>query len=92
MPKYLIERTVPGANMLTTDELRDIAAKSNAVVAGLGEPYLWEHTYVAGDKLFCVHEASGPDAIRRHAAEGGFPVDSITEIATIIGPATAMAS
>lgn len=92
MPKYLIERTVPGANMLTAEELRDIAAKSNAVVAGLGEPYLWEHTYVAGDKLFCVHEASGPDAIRRHAAEGGFPVDSITEISTTIGPATAMAS
>lgn len=60
MPKYLIERTVPGANMLTADELRDIAAKSNAVVAGLGEPYVWEHTYVAGDKLFCVHDAASP--------------------------------
>lgn len=92
MPKYLIERTVPGANMLTADALRDIAAKSNAVVAGLGEPYLWEHTYVAGDKLYCVHEAASPEAIRRHAAEGGFPVDAITEIATTISPATAAAA
>lgn len=89
MPRYLIERTVPGANTLTADELRDIAAKSNAVVAGLGEPYVWEHTYVAGDKLFCVHEASSPEAIRRHAERGGFPVDSITEISSMMGPATA---
>ncbi len=91
MPKYLIERTVPGANLLTADELREIAAKSNAVVAGLGEPYVWNHTYVAGDKLFCVHDAASPEAIRRHAAEGGFPVDSITEISSMIGPATANA-
>lgn len=89
MPKYLIERTVPGANMLTADELRDIATKSNAVVAGLGELYVWEHTYVAGDKLFCVHDAASPEVIRRHAAEGGFPVDSVTEISTTISPATA---
>lgn len=88
MPKYLIERTVPGASTLTPEELRDIATKSNAVVASLGEPYRWEHTYAAGDKLYCVHEASGPDIIRRHGAEGGFPVDSVTEIAATFGPAT----
>ena len=75
----------------TWAELREIAAKSNAVVAGLGEPYVWNHTYVAGDKLFCVHDAASPEAIRRHAAEGGFPVDSITEISSMIGPATANA-
>lgn len=92
MPKYLIERTVPGASTLTADELRDIATKSNAVVAGLGEPYRWEHTYVVGDKLFCVHEASGPEAIRRHAACGSFPVDSITEIGSTIGPMTGAAA
>lgn len=91
MPKYLIERPVPGAKMLTPDELRDIATKSNAVVAGLGEPYRWEHTYVVGDKLFCVHEAANPEVVRRHAAEGGFPVDSITEISTTFGPATGVA-
>lgn len=54
MPTYIIERTVPGDNTLTTVELRDISAKSNSVVAGLGEPYRWLHSYVAGDKLYCV--------------------------------------
>lgn len=88
MPRYLIERTVPGANLLTVDELRDIATKSNSVVAGLGEQYIWEHTYVAGDKLLCVHEAANPEIIRRHGAEGGFPIDSITEISSMIGPHT----
>ena len=91
MPKYLIERTVPGADTLTAEELRDIAAQSNAVVAGMGEPYVWDLSYVVGDKLYCVHEASGPEAIRRHAAAGGFPVDAIAEIATTIGPKTAAA-
>jgi hypothetical protein len=91
MPKYLIERTVPGANTLTAEELRDIAAKSNAVVAGLGEPYFWEHTYVAGDKLYCIHDAQSPDAIRRHGIAGGFPVDAITEISSTFGPSTALA-
>jgi Protein of unknown function (DUF4242) len=92
MPRYLIERTVPGASTLTADELCDIATKSNAVVAGLGEPYRWEQTYVAGDKLFCVHEAAGVEAVRRHAVEGGFPVDSVTEVAAIFGPATGISA
>ncbi len=92
MPTYIIERTVPGANMLTPEELHDISAKSNSVVAGLGEPYRWLHSYVAGDKLYCVHEAASPDVVRRHAAEGGFPVDSVTEIASTIGPQTGMAA
>lgn len=91
MPKYLIERSVPGAKMLTPDELRDIATKSNSVVAGLGEPYRWEHTYVVGDKLFCVHEAASPEVVRRHAAEGGFPVDSVTEISATFGPTSGAA-
>lgn len=92
MPKYLIERTVPGANTLTKDELRDIAAKSNGVVAGLGVPYVWDQTLVAGDKLYCIHDAPSPEAIRRHAELGGFPVDTITEIATTIGPWTGKAA
>lgn len=91
MPKYIIERTVPGANMLTAEELRDISAKSNAVVAGMGVPYTWLHSYVAGDKLYCVHEAASAAEISRHAALGGFPVDSIAEIVSTIGPQTAKA-
>lgn len=89
MPKYLIERHVPGASLLTPQELRDIAAKSNAVVDGMGVPYVWELTYVAGDRLYCVHAAESPEAVRRHGALGGFPVDAVTEIATTFGPTTA---
>lgn len=89
MPKFIIERNIPGANTLSPQELRDIAAKSNAVVAGLGEPYTWVTSYVAGDKIYCVHEAKSAEAIYKHAREGGFPADNVTEIAAIIGPATA---
>jgi hypothetical protein len=90
MPTYIIEREIPGADKLTADELCDISAKSNAVVAGLGEPYTWVTSYVAGDKIYCVHEASSAAVIERHAREGGFPANRITEVTAIIGPATAV--
>lgn len=88
MPKFIIERNIPGANTLTAIELRDISIKSNEVVAGLGEPYNWCTSYVAGDKIYCVHEAESAEAIYRHATEGGFPADVVTEVAAIIGPQT----
>lgn len=89
MPKFLVERNIPGADMLTADELCDISAKSNSVVDGLGVPYVWHHSYVAGDKIYCIHEADSADVIRRHAKEGGFPADLVVEIKNIIGPGTA---
>ena len=89
MPTFIIERTVPGASELSPDQLKDIAAKSNAVVAGLGEPYRWITSYVAGNKLYCVHEAESAETVYRHAREGGFPADSVTEVKTNIGPETA---
>ena len=88
MPKFMIERNVAGASTLSAEDLRDISAKSNAVVAGLGEPYTWCTSYVAGDKIYCVHEAESADAIYRHAREGGLPADNVTEIAAVIGPET----
>ena len=88
MPVYVIEREIPGANQLTADELKEISAKSNEVVAGLGVPYTWITSYVAGDKIYCVHEAENADVVRRHASRGGFPVDKVTEVAAVIGPAT----
>lgn len=88
MPTFVIERNIPGADKLSADELRDISAKSNAVVAGLGVPYKWITSYVAGDKIYCIHEAESADVIRRHAREGGFPADKVTEVAAIIGPST----
>jgi hypothetical protein len=89
MPTYVIERDIPGADKLSASELREIAVKSNEVVAGLGEPYTWITSYVAGDKIYCVHEAESADTVRRHANEGGFPANSVTEVAAVIGPSTA---
>lgn len=89
MPIYVIEREIPGADKLSADELRDIAAKSNEVAAGLGTPYTWVTSYVAGDKVYCVHEADDADTIRRHSAEAGFPANQVTEVSAIIGPGTA---
>ena len=88
MPKFMIERNIAGASTLSPEELQDISTKSNAIVAGLGEPYNWIASYVAGDKIYCVHEADSAEVVYRHAREGGFPADNVTEIAAIIGPAT----
>lgn len=88
MPTYVIEREIPGADKLTAKELKEISAKSNEVVAGLGVPYKWITSYVAGDKIYCVHEAESADVIRRHASKGGFPVNKVTEVAAVIGPMT----
>jgi hypothetical protein len=89
MPKFLVERSIPGADTLTEDELREISAKSNSVVDGLGVPYIWHHTYAAGDKLYCVHEADNAEAVYNHAKIGGFPADLVVEITNIFGPGTA---
>jgi len=89
MPTFVIEREIPGADKLTADELKDIATKSNEVVAGLGEPYTWVTSFVAGDKVYCVHEAASADVIKRHSAIAGFPANKVTEVAAIIGPGTA---
>jgi len=88
MPQFIIERNIDGASTLTADELADIATKSNEVVAGLGVPYRWITSYVAGDKIYCVHEADSADVIREHARCGGFPADVVVEIAAEIGPGT----
>ena len=89
MPTFIIERTVPGASRLSQDELRDIARTSNDVVDALGVPYRWLHSYVAGDKIYCVHETEDADTVKEHARRGGFPCDSVTVIAETIGPRTA---
>ena len=89
MPIYVIEREIPGADKLSASELKDISAKSNEVVAALGVPYEWITSYVAGDKIYCVHEAESADIVRHHAEEGGFPANKVTEVAAVIGPATA---
>jgi uncharacterized protein DUF4242 len=89
MKRYVIEREIPGASELSQEELAAIAGKSNDVVESLGVPYRWITSYVAGNKIYCVHEADDEDAIREHARRGGFPANSISVIANEFGPHTA---
>lgn len=88
MPKYLIRREVPGAGQLGPHQLHDLSAKSNAVLAQIGEGVQWVQSYVTGDKLFCVYNAENEDKIREHARMGGFPCDEITQVSGIIDPVT----
>ncbi|MGX1805962.1 DUF4242 domain-containing protein [Nocardia sp. NPDC055321] len=89
MKRYLIEREIPGAADLTPAELSDIATKSNAAVTSLGVPYRWITSYVAGDKLYCLHEAEDMGAVREHARRGGFPANLVVEVSGEFGPHTA---
>ena len=89
MPRYIIERELPGAGRLTADELRAVARKSNEVLAGLGPEITWHQSHVASDRLFCEYSAPSPELIREHARQGGFPADRISEILRVISPRTA---
>jgi hypothetical protein len=89
MPKYLIEREIPGAGKLTQQELRAISEKSCSVLQRLGPQIQWVHSYVTKDKIYCVYVAPNEDMVRKHAAEGGFPANCITEITGMCDPTTA---
>jgi hypothetical protein len=88
VPKYVIERELPGAGKLTPEELRDISAKSNKVISDLGPEIKWLQSYVAEDKLYCVYVAPDEDIIFEHARCGGFPADSVSLVSTVIDPST----
>jgi hypothetical protein len=87
--RFLIERTMPGASKTPPAELRASAAKSNAVLRELGPDIQWVHSYVAGDKVYCVYQASSESLIREHARRSGFPADKITPIVAVLDPTTA---
>ena len=89
MPKYIIEREIPGAGSLSSDKLRAISQKSREVLCQLGTDIQWIHSYVAGDKIYCIYLAPSEELIREHAKRGGFPANSITEVSNIIEPLTA---
>ncbi|MCU1365505.1 MAG: hypothetical protein JWL72_2426 [Ilumatobacteraceae bacterium] len=91
MQRFLIERQIPGASNLTQDELADIAKASNEVVDGLGVPYTWITSYVAGDKIYCLHEAESAEDIKEHARRGGFPANLVVSVANEFGPQSASA-
>jgi hypothetical protein len=83
MKTFLIEREIPGAAALTDDELRAITSTSNDAVASLRKPYTWLHSYVAGDKIYCVHQAEDADVVREHARTGNFPANLVVEVASV---------
>lgn len=89
MPKYIIEREIPGAGKLTPDELRGISQTSCGVLRKLGPQIQWVESYVTADKVYCVYLAPGRDLIDEHARQGGFPANKISEVMTVIDPTTA---
>lgn len=91
MPRFVIEREIPGAKDLTQDQLVEIARTSNAAVDSLGVPYTWVTSYVAGDTIYCVHDAEDAETILEHARRGGFPANKVTPVANEFGPQTAAA-
>jgi len=89
MPKFLIEREIPGAGKLTPQELQGISQKSCGVLRGMGPQIQWLESYVTDDKIYCVYIAPDEAAVREHARQGGFPANRISEIRRMIDPTTA---
>lgn len=89
MPKYIIEREIPGAGNLTAEQLQGISQKSCSVLRNLGPEIQWIESYVTDDKVYCVYLAPNEDLIRQHAAQGGFPANSIRAVRSRIDPTTA---
>jgi hypothetical protein len=89
MPKYVIERELPGAGKLTAEQLREVAQKSNGILQTLGPKIQWVQTYVSDDKLYCVYNAPSPKLIEEHAKCGGFPANRISQVRAIMDPTTA---
>lgn len=89
MPKYVIEREVPGAGKLTPEQIQAISQKSCSVLQKMGPQIQWLHSYVTDDKIYCVYIAPNEQAVREHATQGGFPANRISAIRRIIDPTTA---
>ena len=88
MPKYIIERNIPGASKLSPQELQAISQKSCGVLSNMGPQIQWIQSYVAGDKIYCVYIAPNEKTVREHATLGGFPANVVSEIKSIIDPVT----
>lgn len=89
MPKYIIERNVPNAGKMSAADLKAISQTSCGVLSKMGPQIQWKHSYVAGDKIYCVYIAPNEEMVREHAAKGGFPANVVTEVSAIIDPTTA---
>ena len=91
MPKYIIERDIPGAGRLSAQDLQGISRKSSEVLMAMGPEIQWIHSYVTDDKIYCVYIAPSEEMVREHAQKGGFPANRISEVKTVIDPITAEA-
>jgi len=89
MPKFVIEREIPGAGKLTPAELKAISKKSCGVLSSLGPAVQWVQSYVTGDKIYCIYIATDESLVRRHAELGGFPANKISAVNSVIDPTTA---
>lgn len=89
MPKYVIEREVPGAGKMTPAQLNGIAQASCAVLSKLGSSIQWVQSYVTNDKIYCVYISPSEELVREHAKQGGFPANSVAEVKAVIDPTTA---
>ena len=89
MKKFVIERNFPGASDLSAKELQTISRISCEAIEKLGKPYHWVQSYVCGDKIYCIHIAEEEEVLREHARMGNFPINTISEVKTIIDPTTA---
>jgi hypothetical protein len=89
MPKFLIEREIPGAGDLSAQELQAISQKSCGVLQNMGPQIQWVQSYVTGDKVYCVYIAPNEEMVREHARQGGFPANRVSEIKSVIDPTTA---
>ena len=89
MPKYVIEREIPGAGNLTADQLKGISQTSCGVLSNLGPQIQWLQSYVTTDKIYCVYIAPNKEMVLEHARQGGFPANAVSEVSSIIDPTTA---
>ncbi len=89
MKQYLIEREIPGAGNMTSQQLKEISGVSCGVLNKMGTQIQWQHSYVAGNKIYCVYLAPNEEMVKEHARQGGFPANLITEVSAVINPLTA---
>jgi hypothetical protein len=89
MPKYVIERELPGAGSLSAAQLQAVSQTSCGVLRNLGPEIQWLHSYVTDNKIYCIYIAPNEAMVREHASQGGFPANSVQEVRTIIDPTTA---
>ena len=89
MKTYVIEREIPGAGKLTADQLRSISQTSCGVLKEMGPRIQWIHSYVTGDKIYCIYKAENEELVNEHAKKGGFPANIIAKVSSVISPATA---